>query len=68
MKSQEKLSDEKLNEFKDLLADYVNKWKSQLENYTDKNPIFWKLHMILCGLVWFAEETRMIGLCTTEKF
>ena len=40
MKSQEKLSDEKLNEFKDLLADYVNKWKAQLENYTDKNPVF----------------------------
>ena len=68
MKSQEKLSDEKLNKFKDLLANYVNKWKAQLKNYTDKNPIFWKLHMILCGLVWFAEETRMIGLCTTENF
>ena len=51
MKSQEKLSDEKLNKFKDLLADYVNKWIAQLNNCTDKNPIFRKLHMILCGLV-----------------
>ena len=68
MKSQEKLSDEKLKEFKDLLADYVRLWTTQLENYTTKNPVFWKLHMVLCGLVWFAEETRMIGLCTTENF
>ena len=68
MKSQEKLSDEKLKQFKDLLADYVKKWTTQLESYTNKNPVFWKLHMVLCGLVWFAEETRMIGLCTTENF
>ena len=40
IKSQEKLSDENLNKFKDLLANYVNKWKSQLKNTTNKNPIF----------------------------
>ena len=51
MKSQEKLSDGKLNEFKGLLADYVDKWKAQLKKYTDKNRIFWKLHLMWVGVV-----------------
>lgn len=72
MKSQEKISDDKLLKLKELYSDYVNVWASHLKdnpntNPSEKNPIFWKLHMKF-HMISFAEATGMIGILSAEQF
>ena len=70
LKSQDKLVEEDIHKLKDLVVDYVYTWKKQLETYIDsrRNPIFWKMHMLCCGLIEFVEKTGMAGRCSAEGF
>ena len=68
MKSPKKLEDADIEKLKHLIADYVHEWMPQLESYGDKNPIFWKLHMLMCVVIHFVEMTGMVGRCSAEGF
>lgn len=56
--SQGKVDKEKLYKLKTHIASFVNNW---FEFVYYKNPIFWKLHMLMCGLISYAEKYHMIG-------
>jgi hypothetical protein len=69
MKSQKKLKLDGITRLKQLAAKYVVLWYTKTkEIYSTKNPIFWKLHMLLCGIIPFAERTHFIGLVSEEGF
>jgi hypothetical protein len=68
LKRQDKLYEVDIRNLKRLTANYVNEWKTKLNTYTNKNSIFWKLHMLCCGIIEFVERTGMIGLCSAEGF
>jgi hypothetical protein len=71
LKSQDKLDEEDIRKLKDLVVDYVYIWKNQLETYINiqnQNPIFWKMHMLCCGLIEFVVKTGMAGRCSAEGF
>ena len=40
----------------------------RLDSYGNKNPIFWKLHMLCCAFINFVEMTMMTGQCSAEGF
>ena len=69
MKSQKKLKLDGITRLKQLAAKYVVLWYTKTkEIYSTRNPIFWKLHMLLCGIIPFAERTHFIGLVSEEGF
>ena len=70
LKSQDKLVEEDICKLKGLVVDYVCVWRNQLETYIkqNQNPIFWKMHMLCCGLIEFVEKTGMAGRCSAEGF
>jgi len=53
---QTKQDDTKIRAFKKRINNFVHKWISKVEK---NNPVFWKLHMLMCGVVHFVETTRM---------
>lgn len=65
MKSQKKVSPERLGSMKDDLARYLGVWIGGRE-WKERNPIYWKLHVLMCCLIPFAEKTGMIGRVSTE--
>ena len=69
IKSQEKLEDATIQKLKVSAVKYVQLWYPMVLKYSDtKNPVFWKLHMFFCGIIPFAEKTKMIGLDSAEGF
>jgi hypothetical protein len=70
LKTQDKLVEDDVCKLKDLVVDYVYAWRAQLETYVseNQNPIFWKMHMLCCGLIEFVEITGMAGRCSAEGF
>ena len=55
--SQGKVDKEKLYKLKTHIASFVKNW-FEFMNY--KNPIFWKLRLLMCGLILCAEKYHMI--------
>lgn len=60
--SQGKVDKTKLFVLKTHITFFVENW-FPFVNY--KNPIFWKLHMLICGLISYTEKYQMIG-CLNE--
>ncbi len=65
MKSQEKMTPERIQLLKKFLVLYALKYG---ERVTWKNPIFWKVHVSLCCFVNFCEKTGMGGRASAEGF
>lgn len=55
----------RLNQLKSLVVDYGISWRKRI---TWKNPVFWKLHILECRLVPFAEKYGMCGRVNAEGF
>lgn len=68
LKDQKKQDGESISKLKELVAKYVQLWMDCLSKYSDKNPIFWKLHMFLCTLIDFFDTSGMTGRCSAEGF
>jgi hypothetical protein len=56
--SQEKVNDQKLRELKSHIVEYCILCKKIV---TWKNPVFWKMHQLMCSYIDFVEKTRMSG-------
>jgi hypothetical protein len=65
MKSQKKVTDERLKEFKRNLLMYGIAWR---EKITYKNPVFWKMHVAECCFVARVSWTRFSGRGDTQGF
>lgn len=65
MKSQKKVSKGRLGSMKDDLARYLGVWIGG-RDWGDRNPLYWKLHVLICCLIPFAERTGMMGKVSTE--
>jgi hypothetical protein len=65
MKSQEKMTPERLYLLKKYLVLYVLKYR---ERVTWKNSIFWKVHVSLCCFINFCEKSGMGGRASAEGF
>tara|TARA_B110001450_G_scaffold231145_1_gene232826 strand:+ start:557 stop:5065 length:4509 start_codon:yes stop_codon:yes gene_type:complete len=68
LKTQRKLSLEEIDRLKRQTANYIKLWYPKVEEYSPRNPIFWKLHMLLCGIIPFAMKFHFIGLISEEGF
>jgi hypothetical protein len=65
MKSQEKMTLERVHSLKKYLVLYALKYGQRV---TGKNSIFWKVHVSLCCFVNFCEKTGMGGRLSAESF
>lgn len=63
MKSQKKLTPERLERLEISTIRYGIAWKKKV---TWKNPVFWKMHTHWCCLLPFANETGMCGIVSAE--
>ena len=68
LKSQDKQCNVNIIRLKENVANFVQLWVQRLRIYEKKNPIYWKMHMLLCALIPFIEKTGMSGRCSTEGF
>jgi hypothetical protein len=64
-KSQEKMSGQRFNTFKENVVKYGILWR---EKVTWKSPVFWKMHTLECALVNFITVTGMCGRASSEGF
>jgi hypothetical protein len=65
MKDQQKVTPDKLHEMKFEFAHYLGLWYNMV---TWKNPLYWKLHVVMCCFIPFAEKTGMGGRVAAEGF
>ena len=68
LKSQKKQSSEQSEELKSHVACFLGEWIGNRVYPWSKNPIYWKLHSLVCCLIPFAQETGMTGRISTEGF
>ena len=68
MKDQKKQTEASINRFEQLLTNYTKLWMSKIEGNMDKNPIFYKLHVLMCCFVCFLRKSKMSGLSSSEGF
>ena len=69
LKDQKKQGLEDIRRLEKLLTDYVVLWKLRMNTRdSNKNSIYWKLHVIMCCLRRFCRTSGMTGRCTSEGF
>ena len=69
MKSQEKMTEERTKKLEEHTMHYVKLWYGLFQEFgITKNPLFWKLHMLLCGFIVFCQVYQMGGRVSTEGF
>ena len=67
MKSQEKMDDVKLDYFENHLVNFLIIWL-KYSSEKKRNPMYWKLHNMLCSVKTFASLYGMIGRVSAEGF
>ena len=68
LKSQDKMNEEYIQILKGAVAKFVQEWVICLKTYENKNPIFWRMHMLLYALMAIVKKTGMNGHYSTEGF
>ena len=65
LKEQEKQTPNKICKLKKAIAEFLRIWVPRI---TENNPIFWKLHTLMCCMIRFVEKTGMTGRANAEGF
>ena len=69
MKSQQKMTEERIKKLELHIANYLKLWYAKFEELgLKKSPLFWKLHVLLCCFVQFCRKYGIGGRASTEGF